>query len=319
MKKQRYKIHPFFIDEVRQLIRKKKGIKKATDEEALKAISDGEMYKKEVLKVAYLIAEEYFWRSGQRSIIFPDSIETLERIRKTKFKLSMASAIQAPFESFVLAMPKGYVVDGLPLPAVMITTVPKEERNQRILRPALEKMGIDQALRPVKEDFLSLQFMGKEIRGITRIPRRLLGNVLSMKDPKEMQALLGEIPNSQGLSDTDINIQFQLTHLVCSLFVYCQATGDTLIPGFPTTNRPNIEGRDFKRATDFTLSLSAKNKDKMSPTGHYRSGHYRQLTNDRYYQGEHAKKEIGSRFVWVKDTFVGTDIDPHTLKKGSKK
>ena len=319
MKKQRYTVHPFFIDEVRQLIRKNKGIKKPTDDEALKAIADADGFGGETVKVAYLTAEEYFWRSRQRTIVFPDSIETLERIRKTKFKLSMASAVQAPFESFVLAMPKGYEIEGVKLPAVMVTTVPKEDRNSRILGPTLKKMGINEELRPVKEDFLSLQFMGAEIRGATRIPRRLLADVLSLKEPKEVHKLLGELPNSHGMSSNDIKIQFHLTRLVCSLFVYCQATGDALIPGFPTTNRPNIEGRDFKRATDFTLSLSAKNKEGVSPAGHYRSGHYRQLTSERYYQGVHANKEIGSRFVWVKDTFVGTDIDPHTVTKGKQK
>ena len=54
-------------------------------------------------------------------------------------------------------------------------------------------------------------------------------------------------------------------------------------------------------------------QQKASPTGHWRSFHYRQLMHERYYQGEYKDWKPGSRIVFVRESFVGEEVTPETL------
>ena len=93
-------------------------------------------------------------------------------------------------------------------------------------------------------------------------------------------------------------------------------------------------GVPFKKENAKFLSKGLNPTDKKEPdlftlrgpkgyTGrrqgaHYRRWHFRTLKHERYYQsGEWAGKPIGSRVVFVRDSFVNKDVCPHVLTDGT--
>ncbi len=317
MKKHRYTTYPFLLHKVRKLYGKEAG-KKITDAEALRVIARTQPERFLRIEAAFL-AEEYHWRNlSPRPVIFPESAEVIDRIRKTKYNVSMAEAIEPPFESFMLCFPQGYKIEGLQVPACLITDMGHEDRKSKVFLPMLKKVynKPPEFAQDNSESFIAVNFCHKaDTPTRVCIPRHLLGQAVACNSPEELTELLGVLDGSERtINQKEETLQFHLIKLICSIYVYIQATGDALTEGFPAENRPNIEGGSFQRATDFTLKTQS-NRQQDKPNDHYRSGHFRQLTHSRFYQGEHINKPVGSRIVWVKDTFVGRGVDPHTLKK----
>ena len=121
--------------------------------------------------------------------------------------------------------------------------------------------------------------------------------------------------------DGDVTV---IVKLVASVMVYINALGDEVLH----------RGVPFKKENAKFLSKGLNPTDKKEPdlftlrgpkgyTGrkqgsHYRRWHFRTLKHERYYQsGEWAGKPIGSRVVFVRDSFVNKDVSPHVLTDGT--
>jgi len=121
--------------------------------------------------------------------------------------------------------------------------------------------------------------------------------------------------------DGDVTV---IVKLVASIMVYINALGDEVLH----------RGVPFKKENAKFLSKGLNPTDKKEPdlftlrgpkgyTGrkqgaHYRRWHFRTLKHERYYQsGEWAGKPIGSRVVFVRDSFVNKEICPHVLTDGT--
>ena len=316
MIKKRYSTYAFQISQLaRQLKKLLKG--KVSDEEVLRAVANNNN-EKFVTQDAAFLSEEYHWRNlTTRPAIFPESKEVLDQIRKTKFKVSMTEGILPPFETFMLCFPQGYEVDGVRLPGCLVTDMAVEKRVEEVFKPTLKKVY---STLPGFADYDTGRFIAINFRVSHNhkhrvcIPREQLPAVLEAETPQEVNDILGllEYPESFN-NDESMNMQFHLIKIIAAIYIYAQAESSALKAGFPANNRPNIEGGQHKKTKDFTLTSVARKGH--TPSDHYRSGHYRQLTAERFYRNEHADKPVGSRFIWVKDTYVGKEIDPHTLNK----
>ena len=121
--------------------------------------------------------------------------------------------------------------------------------------------------------------------------------------------------------DGDVTV---IAKLVASVMVYINALGDEVLH----------RGVPFKKENAKFLSKGLNPTDKKEPdlftlrgpkgyTGrkqgaHYRRWHFRTLKNERFYKtGEWAGKPIGSRVVFVRDSFVNKEICPHVLTDGT--
>lgn len=318
MKKNRYSTYNFLLGVFARTL-KKTYKRKFSDVEVLKYVAEiqGKSF---LYSHAAPLAEEDYWRNETTCpAIFPKDSTTLNKILKTKYKVTMMEGIAPPFESFILCFPRGFTIEGVQMPGCLVTDMPVEKREEEVIQNTYRKVykgGIN--TEGEKEPFIAINFT-KNSEELFRVcvPRRRLPEVLASKSPKETESILGKL-HTRGGFETPENvffIQHHLLKIIAAIYVYAQAEPTAIVPGFPADNRPNIEGNNHKRCSDFTLGTVARQGSNDSPEAHYRSGHYRQLSNPIYYRGEHKDKPIGSRIVWVKDTYVGKEIDPHTLKK----
>ena len=121
--------------------------------------------------------------------------------------------------------------------------------------------------------------------------------------------------------DGDVTV---IVKLVASVMVYINALGDEVLhKGVPFKKenakflRKALNPTDKKEPNLFTLR-GPKGYTGRKQGSHYRRWHFRTLKHERYYQtGEWAGKPIGSRVVFVRDSFVNKDVCPHVLTDGT--
>ena len=116
----------------------------------------------------------------------------------------------------------------------------------------------------------------------------------------------------------------KIVRLVASLLIYIKALGDEVLHRGVPNKKNNRAG--LLEKTSPTKSNNPKTFTLKGPKGytgrkqgsHYRRWHFRTLKHERYYQtGEWAGKPIGSRVVFVRDSFVNKEVCPHVLTDGT--
>ena len=112
--------------------------------------------------------------------------------------------------------------------------------------------------------------------------------------------------------------------LVFSLMIYINALGDEVLHKGVPHKKDNqnkliekVSPTENSAPRRFTLK-GPKGYTGRKQGAHYRRWHFRTLKHERYYQsGEWAGKPIGSRVVFVRDSFVNKEICPHVLTDGT--
>ena len=147
---------------------------------------------------------------------------------------------------------------------------------------------------------------------------KMIPALLTAKDGGDFKRMLGtfeDYNNVLPLSDVESDLQYLITRLVAMIGLYSHSFPDRLRDGYPTNSPPkNMEPVLHKKWHSMRLGLPTEASGDNDKAYHYRSWHFRQLMDKRYYQGEHATKPIGSRVVFVRDAMVGRDIEAETLK-----
>lgn len=301
-----------------------------------------------------IMAEEMLWEHQGKHVIFPQSVEFIERLVSAKYDLAQAGGFELPFPSFMLAMPKGFSVDGVRIGGIMVTSYKVKytkallDRYSRYLKQPMDpklvrELGIDEHYcqqvfttpdhsiddlsngTTPDDDLLCVMLLDGNkdplhsciIRGsetFNRIPA-----LLAARSPEEFHDLLGPMDkasySARGLSAEDAKMEFYAFRIVCALAVYNMAThGDQLVPGLPGGHTPHLDHKVDRKGMN-NFSLKSVSEANRSPGAHYRQWHFRQLRDKRYYQREHATKPIGSRWVFVSDAMVGEKAaEPYTIE-----
>jgi len=333
-KKTGYYLHSPLTNRIGKFL-KKGGLvsKKATTKECLQRFMEDQPELVGSLEY-FILAEELFWRRQGREIIFPHSAEVLESLQKAKFNLGQDGlpGIEMPFKSFMIAFPKGYEPEpGVTLRPILVTWEGFADMIDTVFQPFTRWLdaGFEAeagGIGPHKEgeralsiitclEPTSLQYMR------TLLVESDLPKVLSAQTPEEFRELAsdyraGGMEKFMDLEPQDLKAQFYAFRIACAMAVFNQATdGAFLKEGFPDQRAPRIlEGDALKQTHHFTLQGTPAVH--ASPEEHYRSWHFRQLRDDRYYQGEHKSKPKGSRWVFVSDATVGAKTTPHTQELG---
>lgn len=144
---------------------------------------------------------------------------------------------------------------------------------------------------------------------------RRIPDLLQCKTVQEFDERLGHIDvsyRSQEVKGDDATAEFYAFKIVCALAVYNQATeGEMLQPGMPG-GKANVLGK-LGKTQNYSMTYAAAQREGESPNAHYRQWHFRQLRDQRYYQGKHQNRPVGSRWTFVRDTLVNAKkTDPHT-------
>lgn len=283
-----------------------------------------------------IMGEELFWMNNGCNVIFPEDIKVLDRIKAGKYDLTNHKGFQMPHESFMLAFPKGYEIAGVPAKGCLVTWMRHIDRYDQLHLPMAEYAGLDKGtLRPTYDPKDTAEILLSPTAAVNYIgehdglgdsgqppfcrsifPQSKVPSLLKCRDIKDYREIMKSIANKDNDHEYDLNedetqYQFELFKLLASISVYTSAFGQALESGFPGKRPKFLEGKDMPKFNDLTLSAGGK----QSPHSHYRSWHIRQLNHAKYYQGEYEQMEPGSRMVFVRESFVGQDVNAETLKE----
>ena len=138
------------------------------------------------------------------------------------------------------------------------------------------------------------------------LPLSYLNQVIKSETVEEFASLV-PIDSKLGVSDLTLEekrLQFSQLRFVVKFLTYRAAAPERIRFGLPHLEKPSRFIASASRSGLFSVP---------EPSGalseHYRRAHLRQLRDQRFYQGEHAKLPVGSRVVFVKDSIVNSRSD----------
>lgn len=273
--------------------------------------------------------EEYWWGKCGNKAIFPESKDMVSRLIEAKYDCNQevitGALFSLPFESFVLAIPKGMDSYGVPIQSCLVTT----GLFKNFCDDAIG--GFCKYLDLPNPNFVAPDDMGDDIRQISIIYKDIKtpelavqsfmtsdrwAEMLACKSPEEYHA---KFANEETDLD-DSKIQLTLYRLIAGIGIYNTATnGNFLIEGLPgKDNKLKIEcGGDQRPKRSFILHQNAgmAKSETSSPGEHHRTWFFRNLRDARYYKGDYSAMEPGSRWVFVPDTIVNAEIEAFTAKQ----
>lgn len=213
----------------------------------------------------YVMAEEDLWRErSPRRVVFPETEVQLRRLLSDEFVLTDAAGIEPPFESFVLALPKGFEVDGVELPSCLITWLPALAHVGKALDGFLARHNLPPSLvqiKPDNRDEHSLSIIVRARDGtLSRVMayQRFIPDLLKSRDINEYRARVGNLSDNviaRDLDEYDSKQQYYLLRLVAAVSVYIAAYGEAaLTEGFRNAaQRTAMLPKTVKTVKGYTL------------------------------------------------------------------
>ena len=279
-----------------------------------------------------IFCEEWSWMQSGHHTLFPESEDVLKRLASADFETRELSSLEMPFGSFVLAMPKGYEIDGVEMPSVLVTWGRFDEYGEERMAPLTDHLGLPRLGNRYPESskgLMGLQIVYRDhqrkkdlVYARCSLTADQFHDLLKSRTLEDFQSRAGHYENSnfRAILDNDhhdLVIQFHMLKTIIAIAIFNQATdGVHIKEGVPTSKVKMIGRIPGERSVASTLSMPGIEKDTISPEAHYRRWHFRQLTHERYYQGEHSHKARGSRWTFVRDAYVGAPTESaYTLEE----
>lgn len=268
-------------------------------------------------------AEEANWLRGDRVAYYPATAAVAHNLIKSSFKLADPSVIFRGNESFTLNLPKDLIVGGYDAGSGLLVTIcANADRETYIFDPFFD--WIEHRRIPVtpfgpeSQFFIAITYRGLNDDAAHRvcIPDTDIGPALECKSVEEYQAFMRKMDkftyvNKIDSTDDELKYQYDLVRLVCGLLIYRHALPERIYEGLP--------GKRKQFETPLTIGQSGMvihqpKGHQDSPSAHYRSWHFRQLSHEKYYRGKHTGLAKGSRIVFVPDCVVGQEQSPLTVE-----
>lgn len=274
----------------------------------------------------YIMAEELHLKDNGSQVIFPESPVVLDNLLKARFTMESHEGFDLPFNSFLLAMPMGYKYAGFQMPGLLVTWIPGKDFASGVLSPFLRLLAIEEGRTSFSDlpdmGLLSIVFLDRDSKGARSrsiVYGEDLPALLKAKNPegfRDSMVRLGILRDPDSMDHKEASLQFYAMRLVASLGVYHLATGGKrLKPGYPMASAPKMDGkRPEQPVAPLTLSSCIPLDDLGSSErqSHFRTWHFRQLRDERFYRGEYQGHAHGSRYVFVSEAVVGLDATPST-------
>lgn len=335
MSTQRYEMYPLLMDELEKVVynsAKENGMKiNKRDRNHMDVLRFLFAQNPEMVGTldASILSDEYNWMyESERNVIFPSGPEILTRLLDANVELSNSAPIIMPHAIFVLAVPSGFSYQGIEIPPLMVSSWDHAALDSRI-RSFTRAVGVPDAQVNIhnwegETRGIALTFRtGDKIKDVRMSFRANfsvadLPDILRCKTMDEYHSVLGSFKRSHfsvmDLDEHEARTQFTCVRLIAMLGMYSHAYPESLKSGYPGTEPKFLEPRLHKKWTKHSIRMpSAESVSHETKSTHYRSWHFRQLMDKRYYKGEHAHKPVGSRVVFVKDSMVGRKIEAETL------
>ncbi len=268
----------------------------------------------------WVFMSEVRYLNSDRFVIFPSSTTMLDSIMRAKLNIQDFDAIKPPAESFVVMMPEGYkTAEGVPMASFLVQWC-RTTTNAAKYEHLIKQSGINGFTPAFKDDSMMLDVIALDKNKLALRSSNTASELLRIIDEHDETNAIDKTPDdirSAPTSEIEKKQMAAMIKLAIGLAIFDSAYDNFLIEGLPVGSKLKKVGQvNLKNAVvmgqNFTHKAPASSK-----AGHVRAFHFRQLRNERYYQGEHENKPIGSRYVPVSESWIGEDIDSHTTNESA--
>lgn len=267
-----------------------------------------------------------------KEILFLEDVSLINSLISTRFNMYDISKIEFPFDTVMIALPRDFKIMGASISGLMVSFFEKNsdlaQRGQAFVERCWKggPVPIFKSVSKTNERTIAISYVidnekgnhGESIYNRGMLTEDRIKKILSLEGDELIEYMNHSMKrvSRNNLNDKERMIQGHLMRLIISLLVYIQSFGyDKVIqPGLPQNKAPKSLQID-KAFRDGAFSR-IKNSFPREVASQTRSAHFRQLSHPRYYQGEHANKEPGSRIIYVSEYLVGIDgATPETVIK----
>lgn len=266
-----------------------------------------------------------------RNMLFIESEETLEFLMNLKYKTDPKSNIPLPFDIFSVAVPNGLTYKGVPVHPFLIYAADKRtpqagEDFLDLINYDIKRNHPEGAIEEANRKACRVNVFIPEnpivkdspISSLTVTDEALVELLnLDITETERSREILGN--NDRRLTEMEQQQQLLTLKLMAAIGIYNEATkGKHIRFGIPHGyQKPKELGMmkdEFKKISASSIGITRPSKG-GSKGASVITGFMRNLVHQKYYQGVHANKPIGSRWVEVEGWVTG-DTKPYTQEVG---
>lgn len=266
--------------------------------------------------MTHVLIDERMWRQRKRCVVFPQGPEILDNLYKANMNILPEVFKAFGMGTFMLAVPKGYTVNGRLIPPCLFSIHDFESWKTVMenmfpgckavmpIRGSLHESGVAVSLtygERYRPDVGVCEYYSN-----VRLPLKDLaksiwdtGYLDTLNDPE----VSAKDPYYVASSDDDKDLQRILLKICFGLCVYADVFPSAIVEGFPEADY--IPGSQKLFVKNLTLTNSGKSK-----TPHFRCWSFHTLTAERYKAGGPVP-----RVIFVKPTWVNAVVAPLTVKR----
>lgn len=261
------------------------------------------------------VAEEMAWLLSEQQVFFIESTDLALALIHGADNIPDPTPILNTPQRFMLMAPEGLTINGEQCRGMIVSCGYDGTDAVKTLSTAIQQpITMDENHHDAACIHIAYQAKssGQEYCYFAA-SRQMVADILAMKNPEEYLAYQGTADGDttrflRPPSDKDALEQMTVVKLVCGFLVYKHALPDRVTAGLPgAVNRQEFTHPAYKKPHTLIVKNPVLEASGTTKTGHYRSWHFRQLNDARYYQGEHKDKERGSRIVFVADSYIHRD------------
>lgn len=260
------------------------------------------------------LLQERIWMSSERTTLFLDSPELVENLLKARFSFEDLPVPAEPF-TFAIAVPDGYRHQGFAQSPILVTVGACRALEQEQFNVAGKIWGMDgvhadrkgnslavmltqRAPNSPKPElghaYLSSYYTGEGLEALVRSGSQEFSEIVTSNND-----LLNLTPDEQ-----ENSLLVTSVRLALAAWVYWSACPESVITGTPAVSYQDGDAPTLGKFKGLQMSAPRKPGGEREVGEHHRRWHFRQLRDQRYYQGEHAERAPGSRWLLIPETYV---------------
>lgn len=251
-----YQFHPSMFYTTETNLRRMIGgnLKGVSRREMIQDISRSEPYFHTSLNFI-VFSEDLAYERSAREVVLPEGPEIYHELLQAKYTMNSAKGFSLPFSSFVLCMPKGFEMEGVEIPACLVTYGDYRSSPEKIIYPFSDYINAPRPQVGLSEssensNYLSITYLEPGTISYARVMAvdDDLPKILSAETPEACRDAIGDygfFDRLTSMNEKDMIIQFYLMKLVSSIGIYLIANQQQgLKSGFPGKLPPKFLDRD---------------------------------------------------------------------------
>jgi len=267
-----------------------------------------------------IMSAEVNWESTGSHALFVQQRD-IDALLDGKYSLNKLPEMFTPYKAFTLCLPAEFEVKGIKPGGVLVSTYPDMSDYNACLQTVFAHLDMEGVAPPdglqQGSDIMTISYMDSDgAHSVLSYYGRELETIFKAKSfaeyKKSIYDVEGITQTEANLSDDEKELQYVLIKLIVSLSIFAMTKTNAIVDGFPKVKGFVMDHPFGEKVQSTSLTTPFKTR---SVSEHHRSWFIRQLSHEKYYQGDYANWAPNSRFVFVEDTVVNSKIHPKHLER----